>query len=281
MLLQERTPAFFEYETAPTARYGQSRPFGDGLHPHPQLQALFAESKPGFDRSLRYALQFSTWFRQISLNPVSPDAIDPYWINGFLPPLDAITLYGFMVQFSPKLFLEIGSGNSTSFARRAIRDHQLHTTITSIDPMPRTSIDALCDEVIRMPLEKVDLATFDKLEPGDFLFIDGSHCALPNSDVTVLFLEILPRLRPGVIIHFHDISLPYDYPDSQIQSLYSEQYMLAVLLLYAAPRVELMQANAFSSNQPDLYSLVDPLWRSLGFGDAFITGSSLWLRLKN
>jgi hypothetical protein len=70
-------------------------------------------------------------------------------------------------------WIEVGSGDSTKFARRAIRDHGLRTSLTSVDPQPRASIDQLRDCVIRRPLEEVDTGLFEELQPGDFLFIDS------------------------------------------------------------------------------------------------------------
>jgi hypothetical protein len=94
-------------------------------------------------------------------------------------------------------------------------------------------IDRLCDSVIRRPLEELDLSIFDDLEPGDFLFIDSSHRTFSNSDVTVVFMDVLPRLRTGVIVHFHDIFWPYDYLPEWANQYYSEQYLLHSYLLGA------------------------------------------------
>src|ERR1700733_3021445 len=102
-----------------------------------------------------------------------------------------------LVRSAPARYMEIGSGYSTRFARHAIQTVGLSTVIASLDPKPRAGIDALCDTVIRRRLEEADLAVFDQLEAGDILFFDGTHRALTNSDVTVFFLELLPRLKPG------------------------------------------------------------------------------------
>ncbi len=73
-------------------------------------------------------------------------------------------------------------------------------------PQPRNQIDQLADRVVRAPLESIDLRVFDELAENDILFLDSSHRALQNSDVTTFFLEVLPRLRPGVIVHVHETS---------------------------------------------------------------------------
>ena len=125
--------------------------------------------------------------------------------NEYLPILDAFVQYSFLKLNNPKHYFEIGSGESTKFARKAISDFRLRTKITSIDPCPRLNIDSICDVIVREPLEEVDLRMFQKLEYGDILFVDSSHRVFQNSDVTVCFLDIVPYLKPGVFVHFHDI----------------------------------------------------------------------------
>ena len=133
----------------------------------------------------------------------------PRWANDMFPCLDGAALYSLLVRENPRLYAEIGSGNSTKFARRAIDDAALQTKIISIDPKPRAEIDQLCDEVIRLPLEELkDLSLFSQ---SDFVFFDGSHRSFQNTDVTVFFGEVLPLLPNGCIYGIHDILLPYDY----------------------------------------------------------------------
>lgn len=119
--------------------------------------------------------------------------------------VDAIALMAFLRDYRPSLLLEIGSGNSTRFARRAIRDFQLPTKVVSCDLKPRADIRMVCDVILQQPAETLAHTVFDRLRPGDVLFIDSSHRILQNSDVTTLFLEILPRPPSGAIIQFHDI----------------------------------------------------------------------------
>ena len=88
-------------------------------------------------------------FRRIAVKAPDDGSV-PFWDNGWFPPLDAICLYGLVASpTNPRLYLEVGSGNSTKFVRRAIEDHKLRTKIISIDPQPRAVVDQLCDEVVR------------------------------------------------------------------------------------------------------------------------------------
>jgi hypothetical protein len=168
-----------------------------------------------------------------------PQAGEPSLENGWFEAGDARAAYGIIAAIKPKRVVEIGSGNSTKFMRRAIRDFSLSTTILSIDPAPRAEIDALCDTVVRKSVVEVDLDVFKTLGPGDVLFHDGSHITFNGSDTVKLFLEILPILRPGVIVHIHDIFLPFEYSREQTDRGYSEQYLLATTLL-ASSKIEVL-----------------------------------------
>ncbi|HKQ18856.1 MAG TPA: hypothetical protein VJW75_03840 [Candidatus Eisenbacteria bacterium] len=100
-----------------------------------------------------------------------------------------------------------------------------------------------------------------------------------NSDVTVAFLEILPRLATGVRVQIHDICLPYDYPPTYGDRFYSEQYVLAAYLLGGARGARVLLPNAFVSQDPELASVLDPIWSRPGFEDVERHGSSLWLEI--
>ena len=187
-----------DYEVAPQRRNGGA--------PHPRLQSILASGTERYLDHLRYLNSIREDFIEI---PEKADATNPFlpnWDNGFLPGLDIVSLHGFVRWYNPKQYFEIGSGNSTKVARRAIEMHGLRTKITSVDPNPRSEIDKLCDRVVRSGIETIDLQELASLEAGDILFFDGSHYAYMNSDVTVVFLEILPMLQPGVVVQIHDIS---------------------------------------------------------------------------
>jgi hypothetical protein len=200
----------------------------------------------------------------------------PHWLNGFLPGLDGISLYGIVASRRPKRFYEIGSGNSTNFAAAARRAHSPSTSIVSIDPAPRAEVDTLCDVVIRRALQDCDLTLFADLEPGDVLFLDGSHRVLQNSDVAIFFLEILPALRPGVLVHVHDIFWPADYPIEWAQRMYSEQYMLGMLLLFAEQSFEVLLPNAYVSWYEGLVGLFEPVWSAPHLLGTERHGCSFW-----
>lgn len=198
--------------------------------------------------------------RAIAVEPPA-DSAEPYWRNDWIPGLDTAALYGFVADRRPKTYFEVGSGNSTKFVRRAITDLGLATRIVSVDPEPRAEVDALCDVMHRVGFEDFDLALLDRLEPGDVVFIDNSHRVLPNSDVTVFFMEALGRLPKGCLYGLHDIFLPWDYPAEWVgPRFYSEQYMLAAYLFGGADGDEIVFPAAFLSDDADVTSALDSLW---------------------
>jgi hypothetical protein len=209
--------------------------WGHGLAAHPQLAGVLERGRSDYEKLLDEIDLHQDVLRAIPQEGDPADPLSPRWNNIWFTALDAAVLVALLRSRKPKNYLEIGSGNSTMFASQAIRSASLPTIISSIDPRPRAEIDALCHRKIRAPLEDCAVAVFDDLNAGDILFLDSSHRVFMNSDVTVFFLEILPRLKPGILIHVHDIFLPADYPEDWNQSLFAEQYLLAAMLLCGAP----------------------------------------------
>lgn len=156
----------------------------------------------------------------------------------------------------------------------------LATHIISIDPMPRAEIDAIADTVIRKPFESIDFNILDKLNENDILFIDNSHRILPNSDAMVFFLEIMPKLKKGVIVHIHDIYLPYDYPQFMCDRFYSEQYGLAIYLLANPTKYETLLPNYFIFEDKELSEIVAPFWQHPNLNGVEQHGGSYWFRIN-
>jgi hypothetical protein len=213
--------------------------YTSGVRPLERLAAgktileRFLRDEPHIDEVFATIAALKPFFAAIPAE--GADDATPNWGNPWLPAGDAAVIYGLIASRRPRLYLEVGSGNSTKFARRAIVDHGLDTQIISIDPEPRADIDLLCSAVIRAPVEKLNL---DKvagwLQPSDVVFIDNSHRSFPNSDVTVCCLELTAALPDGVAYGFHDIFLPFDYPAAFVDRFYNEQYLLAMYLLGGA-----------------------------------------------
>ncbi len=276
-------PVMLEYPIKPLLRYG------DGKPAHQEISAKLAQNDDKYLATLSAFSDFTENLLRISEE--APDSLsgEPFWNNTYFTAMDAISLYGFLATKNPARYMEVGSGNSTKFARRAVKDLQLKSKITSLDPYPRAEVDALCDRVIRQPLEDVDGKLFDELESGDMLFIDNSHRVFQNSDVTVFFLEVLPRLKPGITVHIHDIFLPFDYPRTWLDRHYSEQYLLAAFLLANYDKMEVLLPLAYVGRHPVIAKAIEDNWTQPIFARAFANnkrytdghvGASFWLLTK-
>lgn len=152
--------------------------------------------------------------------------------NGYYDSPDAEALYLMIRRFEPARVIEVGCGNSTRITSAAILDAGLTTKITAIDPWPRADIAHVVDRFEQAPLETVDPSVFAALQSGDVLFIDSSHQVRISNDVAHLFCRIIPGLAPGVVIHVHDVFLPYEYPKRFFYDCpsWGEQYLLHALL---------------------------------------------------
>lgn len=245
--------------------------------PHKLLYEIIENNKHDYRQTLKDMSEHQEFFRSIPVKRLI-NSIDPCWDNDWFPVLDGMALYHFLVKNNPERYIEVGSGNSTMFARKAITDHGLRTKIISIDPYPRADIDTICDQVIREKLENVDLTIFATLGNQDILFIDNSHRMFMNSDATVAFLDILPLLVSGVLIQFHDICLPYDYPEDWIERYYSEQYGLACYLLAQGKFMEIVFPCKFVVYDDELAPMLDDLCNRSALTTVQRNGCSFWLR---
>jgi predicted O-methyltransferase YrrM len=129
-------------------------------------------------------------------------------------PVEAQALHGMIRALKPKRVVEIGSGVSTYCMLAALERNAAEGAagrMICIEPHPRPWLRAAPVEFIEAPLQDADLALFESLAAGDLLFVDSSHTVRVDGDVNLIVLEVLPRLASGVVVHFHDITFPYDF----------------------------------------------------------------------
>ena len=204
----------------------------------------------------------------------SANAVGYSFDNEYFSSPDADVLYTVVREFRPRRVVEVGSGHSTKICRQAAADASLETRITSIDPFPRQEVGALADEVHRTEVERLgDLRPFRSLAENDILFIDSSHVIKTGNDVVFLYLKVIPELAPGVLIHIHDVFLPYDYPEDWVVERrwdWNEQYLVQALLTFS-DRFEVVWPGYFlQRTRPDFGRHFPHMTSQLA--------GSLWLR---
>ena len=253
--------------------------YGHVLPPHKQLYDIIDAERNTYRALIDAALSNQNEIAEIQDSSKVTDSKLPGWNNGFLPGIDIIAIYTMISYYKPKRYVEVGSGNSTKVAFKVKQEQHNSLEITSIDPMPRAEIDQLADVVIRKPFEDIDYQKVLNLEAGDILFIDNSHRILPNSDSMVFYMEIFPQLNKGVIVHIHDIYLPYDYPQFMCDRFYTEQYGLAMYVMANPKRYKTIFPCYFVSEDEELAKQLEPIWNHDNLKEVERHGGSYWLQI--
>ncbi len=156
--------------------------------------------------------------------------------------VDAELLYAMVRAGRPGRVVELGSGYTTLLINAAVRRNAADGAATehvAYDPYPRSFIvgDGRLDGTRLEPVSALDVpeATFRAMDAGDILFVDTTHTVKLGSDVNHIVFEALPLLAPGVVVHFHDIFLPFEYPRAWFETMsyfWAEQYLLQAFLMY-------------------------------------------------
>lgn len=197
--------------------------------------------------------------------------------NVFFSGFDAVVYYALIRHLRPKRIIEIGGGHSTQIAAQAIERNGAGR-LTCIEPYPEDRLlnAKLNLELIQRRVEEIDVEFFLSLEANDILFIDSSHTVKFGSDVCYEFLEILPRLKPNVWIHVHDIFFPHDYPADWLlkrRLALNEQYLLEAFLTFN---------ENFSTQLANYWFCLDHLDRAIRLWPeapgANFGASSLWMK---
>lgn len=205
--------------------------------------------------------------------------------NGGLSLVDTAVLHAMVRHVKPRKMVEIGSGHSTAITARAcaMNAREGHACeFVAIEPYPSAALRAGFDGLTRLRVEKVQQVPFDEVADCDILFVDSSHVVAMGGDVTFIQLEIVPRLKPGCVVHFHDILLPGHYWKDWVRGpryFWTEQYLLQALLMFNTEfhvvwAAQLMQREA----EQDL-RMAFPFYP--GAGDPAQRLSSLWIQRRS
>jgi hypothetical protein len=175
---------------------------------------------------------------QFPINQINEN--EYFYNNGGFESGDSEYLYSIIRYFKPKKIIEIGCGNSTLMIRNGIisnksEDLSHDCEHICIEPFEQPWLENLELTVIREKVEDLEISFFNQLEANDILFIDSSHIIRPQGDILFEYLEILPNLKQGVLIHIHDIFTPKDYLDDWIfkeHLFWNEQYLVEAFLSF-------------------------------------------------
>ena len=204
-----------------------------------------AKEVPAIDlheaRQLLHLREMAREYRELAPFPAEPAKGQRYYYkNDELAYYDAIVLRHFLLTARPRRVVEVGAGYSSSLMLDVNEQGKMNIKFAVIDPdLSRfnqlvKSVDRSFHEVFECRLQDVATDRFESLESGDILFIDSSHVSKMDSDVNWYMFEILPRLKPGVFVHIHDIGFPFEYPLNFIQQgrCWNESYFLRAFMMY-------------------------------------------------
>jgi hypothetical protein len=272
-------------------------PLGHYYSPLPDSRELAAEPRrsqvwpptprdtPGIDwrpdEQRRLALEVFASQERVQL--AHGETADPteYWAdNDQYPALDAWVLEAFLRDLRPARMIEIGSGYSSLVTARVNREllgSSMH--FTCIEPYPRSFLAAGVPGVSELRVEAVQdtpVEVFEELGRGDILFVDTSHTVKTGGDVAWIFGEVLPRLRPGVVVHIHDAFVPGEYPQPWVLEGWgwNEIYLLKAFLAFNSEFEVLFGVQWMLQNELDAVELAFP-----GFAaHRERQGGALWIR---
>ena len=283
-----------EYDVLPRGEYDFVR--HDYYSPIPDLTHLEADTWErrsklgGVDWSVPKAIDYieehlTPFVAELEIPPFDPGVPGEFFLhNGGFETVDAELLYAMVRAARPKHVIELGSGYSTLLIAMACRRNAidgLDTVHEAFDPYPRPHI--LGEEpppptrVTAISATDIPLETFMELRAGDVLFVDTTHTVKLGSDVNFIILDVLPVLRPGVFVHFHDIFLPWEYPRHWVADMrwfWAEQYLLQAFLAHNSRFEVLVPAHAVAREQPDRLRRAIPSFRP----DA--APGSWWIRTR-
>jgi hypothetical protein len=274
---------------------------GHFYSPLPDLPQLRANARSVFDRSISglpgIALNvnrqmqlldtFSENYGEIAFPDRSSKGFRYFFDNSFFSYGDGIVLYCFLRQFKPKRVVEIGSGFSSAEmldVNDRIFDKRIEFTF--VEPHPQRLLSLLSGEdmsllhIVSKPVQQVDPSVFGGLAENDILFIDSSHVAKIQSDVLYVIFNVLPLLKKGVIVHFHDILWPFEYPERWIEDgrAWNEAYFLRAFL-QDNPTFEILYFNSYMSlHHSGAVEKKMPAVLRAPSNPETVGNSSLWLR---
>ncbi len=237
---------------------------------------------PGIDLNVDHQIQLmdklKDYYSEIPFQAEPKESFRYYYKNDYYSYTDAIVLYTMLQHFKPERIIEVGSGFSSAVMLDT-NEHFLKEKIhlEFIEPNPKRLYSIFNDEdrenikVNEKLVQHIPISKFKDLQAGDILFIDSSHVAKTDSDLNFILFEILPNLNKGVLIHFHDIFYPFEYPKEWVFSgrNWNENYILRAYLMHANAYKIILFADYLHTKHPETFSKMPLAYQN--------TGGCLWL----
>jgi len=216
-------------------------------------------------------LEKLTFSQELLETPLKKPKLHTFYLNnGAFESGDAEYWYQLIRYIKPKKIIEIGSGYSTlmavnALARNKEEDASYKNEHVCIEPYEMPWLERVGVSVVRSKVEDVELSFFSRLQENDILFIDSSHIIRPQGDVLFEYLELLPSLNKGVIVHIHDIFSPKNYLSKWLKNevrFWNEQYLLEAFLSHNDSWKIIGALNYLHHNYYDKFKLVAPFLTS-------------------
>lgn len=208
--------------------------------------------------------------------------------------IEAEVLFGFVATARPGKVIQVGCGVSTAIVLGAAERTGYRPQVVCLEPYPSDYLKERAREgrvrLVDRPAQTIDFDTIADLDSGDLLFIDSTHAVKPGSEVNYLIHEVLPRLRPGVWVHFHDIYFPYDYARDTLDGdlLFPQESALLYAFLVGNERLRIEASlSMIHYARPDALAALIPKYRPARSADGLRMDraghfpSACWLRVPN
>lgn len=221
------------------------------------------------------------YYPELPFKPEKQDNLRYHFANNYYSYTDGIILYSLLRYVKPQRIIEIGSGYSSAVmldTNELFLNGSIHFIF--IEPLP-DRLDYLLSKkenktatIYKKDVQTVSIKIYKSLEAGDILFIDSSHIIKTGGDVNFLIFEVLPQLEPGVIIHFHDIYYPFEYPKEWVYKglNWNETYTIRAFLMYNNDFEIILFSDYLHKFHPEAFEDMPLSYKA--------TGSNLWLRKK-
>jgi hypothetical protein len=253
----------------------------------PDKSVIEVDLNGDFQKEL--AVKLSGYYEQLGYTYDQVPERRYYFNNGYFSHMDGVVLACMILHYKPKRIIESGSG-FTSAVMADVNELYFDNKIdlTFIDPHPERVYQLLREtdiqrySILKSPIQEIDLQMIEALEPGDFFVADTTHVTKCDSDVNHIVFEILPRLKPGVFVHFHDVFYPFEYPEewvSEIRRSWNEIYLLRAFLAWN-PCYKIIFFNSYMAHShSDVLKSSFSSFHALCEGKPLsLSGGSLWLQ---